>query len=95
MFVGDWRKYRNLLHDTIQVQRRRRANIGTLRGRIVPVYRISRFGTIDHIWHNCQTANLTSVHLQPCSQRKQWPICTIGSRDTAGGQGPQKVSRRS
>ena len=19
----------------------------------------------------------------------QWPICTIGSRDTAGGQGPQ------
>ena len=48
--------------------------IGTLRGRIVTVYRIPRFGTIDHIWHKCQAANLykwTLVHLQLCSQRQQ------------------------
>ena len=24
----------------------------------------------------------------------QWPICTIGSRDTAGGQGPRNRHRK-
>ena len=70
-------QYYFLLHDTIQVQRRWRANIlyiGTLRGQIVPLYLLSRFGTIHHIWHNCQAANLyklTLVHLQWCSQRQK------------------------
>ena len=59
-----------LLHDTIQVQRHWHANIlyiGTLCGRIVPLYLLSHFGTIDHAWHNCQAANLhkwTLIHFQ-------------------------------
>ena len=31
---------------------------GILGGRIVPSYLPSRFGMIDHLWHNCQAANL-------------------------------------